>query len=83
MATMRLTHHKDRSGGGHGGEASWRAAGPARGWPRRAIAHRAWLVGDHRGSERVRDRVEVRCYGGGRGDETPQAVLVGVPSVRR
>jgi hypothetical protein len=25
----------------------------------------------------VRDRVEVRCYAGGRGDETPRAVLLG------
>jgi hypothetical protein len=25
----------------------------------------------------VGDRVEVRCYAGGRGDETPQAVLLG------
>jgi hypothetical protein len=26
---------------------------------------------------RVRDRVEVRCYAGGRGEETPRAVLLG------
>jgi hypothetical protein len=25
----------------------------------------------------VRDRVEVRCYAGGRGEETPRAVLLG------
>jgi hypothetical protein len=25
----------------------------------------------------VRDRVEVRCYAGGRGDETPRAVVIG------
>jgi hypothetical protein len=25
----------------------------------------------------VRDRVEVRCYAGGRGDETPRALLLG------
>jgi hypothetical protein len=25
----------------------------------------------------VRDRVEVRCYAGGRGDETPRAVVLG------
>ena len=25
----------------------------------------------------MRDRVEVRCYAGGRGDETPRAVLLG------
>jgi hypothetical protein len=25
----------------------------------------------------VRDRIEVRCYAGGRGEETPRAVLLG------
>ena len=25
----------------------------------------------------MRDRVEVRCYAGGRGEETPRAVLLG------
>jgi hypothetical protein len=29
------------------------------------------------GGGRVRDRVEVRCYAGGRGEETPRAVLLG------
>jgi hypothetical protein len=29
------------------------------------------------GGGRVRDLVEVRCYAGGRGDETPRAVLLG------
>ena len=29
------------------------------------------------GSGRVLDRVEVRCYAGGRGEETPRAVLLG------
>jgi hypothetical protein len=35
----------------------------------------AWS--DETGRWRVRDRVEVRCYAGGRGDETPRAVLLG------
>jgi hypothetical protein len=29
------------------------------------------------GGGRVRDLVEVRCYAGGRGEETPRAVLLG------
>jgi hypothetical protein len=29
------------------------------------------------GGGRVRDRVEVRCYAGGRDEETPRAVLLG------
>jgi len=29
------------------------------------------------GGGRARDLVEVRCYAGGRGDETPRAVLLG------
>jgi hypothetical protein len=29
------------------------------------------------GGGRVRDRVEVRCYAGGKGEETPRAVLLG------
>jgi hypothetical protein len=29
------------------------------------------------GGGRVGDRVEVRCYAGGRGDETPRVVLLG------
>jgi hypothetical protein len=29
------------------------------------------------GSGRVRELVEVRCYAGGRGEETPRAVLLG------
>jgi hypothetical protein len=49
----------------------------AGGWSWRAMGHRACLVGIDWGGGRVRDRVEVCCYAGGRGDETPKAVLLG------
>jgi hypothetical protein len=44
--------------------------------PSEISQHQAWLVSESGGC-RVPDWVEVGCYAGGRGDETPRVVLLG------
>jgi hypothetical protein len=61
----------------HGGADA--RLGPAA--PRRSTVASAgppcFADGMKSGGGRVRDRIEVRCYAGGRGEETPRAVLLG------
>jgi hypothetical protein len=69
-------HEQPIGGGGHGGQASWCAAAPGRadGGERRPTML-AWS--DEPREVVRRELVEVRCYAGGRGEETPRAVLLG------